>query len=340
MKFTKFSPWHRFLIKMEKKLKVEDIKKIKVIQAPLAGVSDMVFRGLIRKYKSNCLMTSEMISSEMLCNNPSPRIIKFEDFEYPLAFQLVGHKIDKMTQAAKIIAPYASMIDINCGCPVKKVVVSGDGSAMMKTPELIYEIIQSIKEAVDLPLSVKFRLGWCSNEENFIEFGKTVERAGADFVTLHARTRAQMYQGSADWKKIKLLKDELKIPVFANGDIKTLDDVKNCLIQSGCDGVSIGRGIMGDFTLPYRAQKFIETGEITAPPTFLERIQMLKEHLKQEVEFMGEKNGVKFMRKFYPYYISTERNASKYRSVLVTLDTEKEILKVLDEILSLHSSNN
>lgn len=325
---------------MEKKLNSQEIKNIKVIQAPLAGVTDKVFRGLIRKYKSNCLMTSEMISSEMLCNNPNPRIIKFEDFEYPLSFQLVGHKIDKMTKAAKIIAPYASMIDINCGCPVKKVTVSGDGSAMMKTPELIFEIIQSIKEAVDLPLSVKFRLGWSENSENFVEFGKTVERAGADFVTLHARTRAQLYQGSADWSKIKLLKDELKIPVFANGDIKTLDDVKNCFEKSCCDGVSIGRGIIGDFSLPYRVEKYLTTGEIIPAPSFEEKITMLKEHLKQEVEFMGEKNGVKFMRKFYPYYISTERNSSKYRSVLVTLETQKEILKVLDEILSLHSSNN
>lgn len=325
---------------MEKKLNSQEIKNIKVIQAPLAGVTDKVFRGLIRKYKSNCLMTSEMISSEMLCNNPNPRIIKFEDFEYPLSFQLVGHKIDKMTKAAKIIAPHASMIDINCGCPVKKVTVSGDGSAMMKTPELIYEIIQSIKEAVDLPLSVKFRLGWSENSENFVEFGKTVERAGADFVTLHARTRAQLYQGSADWAKIKLLKDELKIPVFANGDIKTLDDVKSCLEKSCCDGVSIGRGIIGDFTFPYRVEKYLTTGEIIPAPSFEEKIAMLKEHLKQEVEFMGEKNGVKFMRKFYSYYISTERNSSKYRSVLVTLETQKEILKVLDEILSLHSSNN
>ena len=196
---------------MEIKNKKINIDEIKVIQAPLAGISDVVFRGLIRKHKSNCLMTTEMISSEMLCNNPNPRIIQFEDFEYPLAFQLVGHKVDKMVRAAKILAPYASMIDINCGCPVKKVVVSGDGSAMMKTPELACEILSAIKEATGLPVSAKFRLGWTSNEENFIEFGKAIERAGASFVTLHARTRSQMYAGSADWSKIKLLVNELSI---------------------------------------------------------------------------------------------------------------------------------
>lgn len=321
---------------VNKKINIDDIK---VIQAPLAGISDVVFRGLIRKYNSKCLMTTEMISSEMLCNNPNPRIIKFEEFEYPLSFQLVGHKIDKMTKAAQIVAPYASMIDINCGCPVKKVVVSGDGSAMMKTPELACEIVQSIKEATKLPISAKFRLGWTTQEENYIEFAKALEKAGVSFVTLHARTRSQMYQGSADWSKIKLLVDELSIPVFANGDIKTIQGAKKCIEMTGAKGVSIGRGIMGDFTLPYRIEKYIETKEIIPEPDLIQKIEMLKEHLRLEVEHMGEKNGIKFMRKFYNYYISSTRNASKYRSALVTLETEKEILEVLDEILSIYTAN-
>ena len=325
---------------MEIKNKKINVSDIKVRQAPLAGISDVVFRGQIRKHKSNCLMTTEMISSEMLCNNPNPRIIQIEDFEYPLAFQLVGHKIDKMTNAAKIIAPFASMIDINCGCPVKKVVVSGDGSAMMKTPELACEIVQSIKEATKLPVSAKFRLGWTHDEENFIEFGKALEKAGVCFVTLHARTRSQMYSGNANWNKIKLLKQELSIPVFANGDIKTIEDAKNCLELTKCDGISIGRGIMGDFSLPYRIEKYIEKGIVIPEPNLTQRIEMLKEHLKLEVQHMGEKNGIKFMRKFYNYYIASTRNASKYRSALVTLDKEEEILKILDEILSLHTENN
>ena len=313
-----------------------EIGKIKVIQAPLAGISDIVFRGLIRNYGSSCLMTTEMISSEMLCNNPNPRIIQFEEFEYPLSFQLVGHKIDKMTTAAKIVAPYASVIDINCGCPVKKVVVSGDGSAMMKTPKLACDIVKSIKDAVNLPVSAKFRLGWSASEENYIEFALALQEAGVDFVTLHARTRSQMYQGYADWSKIGLLKKELKIPVFANGDITTIQDALDCINLTKCDGIAIGRGIMGDFSLPKRIEHYFETGEILPEPDLREKIEMLKIHLKGEVQFMGEKNGVKFMRKFYNYYISSVKNASKYRSKLVLLEKEDEILKVLDEILSLH----
>ncbi len=322
--------------------KITDIKSIKVIQAPLAGISDVVFRGMIRKYGSKCLMTTEMLSSEMICNNPDinkQRILKFEDFEYPLSFQLVGHKIDKMTTAAKIVAPIASMIDINCGCPVKKVVVSGDGSAMMKTPELVCDIIKSIKDSTGLLVSVKCRLGWTAQSENYLEFGAAVEKAGADFITLHARTRSQMYQGTSDWNKIKLLKKELKIPVFANGDIKTIEDAKNCLELTGCNGVSIGRGIMGDFTLPYRIEKYINENVLIQEPSLEEKIGMLKEHLRQEVELMGEVNGIKFMRKFFNYYISSVRNASKYRACLVTLEKEKEILDVLDEILHIHSAD-
>ena len=316
-----------------------NINEIKVIQAPLAGISDVVFRGLIRKYGSKCLMTTEMISSEMLCSNPNPRIIQFEEFEYPLAFQLVGHKVDKMTSAAKIIAPYASMIDINCGCPVKKVVVSGDGSAMMKTPKLVSDILKSIKDTTGLPVSVKCRLGWSKNEENYIEFAKVMEEAGADFITLHARTRNAMYEGHADWEKIGLLKKELKIPVFANGDIKSLEDAKKCFEITKCDGISIGRGIMGDFTLPYRIEKYLNEGIEIEKPNLNQKIKMLKEHLFLEVKNMGEINGIKFMRKFYNYYISSVKNASKYRCLLVRLENEKEIVKVLDEILCVHNSN-
>ena len=320
--------------------KTINISDINVIQAPLAGISDIAFRGLIRKYKSTCLMTSEMISAEMLCNNPNPKIISFEEFEYPLAFQLVGHKVDKMVKAAKILAPFASMIDINCGCPVKKVVVSGDGSAMMKTPKLAGEILRAIKEETGLMVSAKFRLGWDKNNENYIEFAQTLQKAGADFVTLHARTRSEMYQGHADWNKIKKLVDSIDIPVFANGDVKTIQDAIDCLNLTGAKGVSIGRGIMGDFTLPYRIEEYIKNKTIINEPDLVEKIKMLKEHLKLEIDRIGELNGIKFMRKFYGYYISSVRNASKYRNVLVTLEKEEEIIKVLDEILSIHSINN
>ena len=177
------------------------------------------------------------------------------------------------------------------------------------------------------------------DEENYIDFAKTMEEAGADFITLHARTRSAMYEGHADWEKIALLKKELNIPVFANGDIKSLEDAKKCLKITKCDGISIGRGIMGDFTLPYRIEKYLEEQIEIKEPNLKQKIEMLKEHLLLEIENLGETNGIKFMRKFYNYYISSVKNASKYRSMLVRLENEKEILKVLDEILCIHNSN-
>jgi len=320
-------------------LKSLNIKTVKVIQAPLAGISDIIYRGLIRAYGSKCLLSTEMLSSEALSTQPNPPIAQFDPCEYPLSFQIVGHKPHLMAKAAQALENRASVIDLNFGCPVTKVVKSGDGSAMMKTPQLAADIVKAVKDAVAIPVSAKFRLGWSSENENFIEFARLLEAAGVDFVTLHARTRTQMYGGFANWEKIACLKAELGIPVFANGDIKTVQDVQRCIEVTKADGVSIGRGIMGDFTLPARIEKFLETGKILPPPTLQQKIEMLREHLKLEMEKMGTLNGIRYMRKFYSFYISSVRNASKYRQVLVTLEDYDKIEKTLNEILALHSSD-
>lgn len=278
-----------------------------------------------------------MLSSEALKNVPDPKIADFKEEEYPLSFQIVGHKPDLMVNAAKLLENRASVIDINCGCPVNKVVKSTDGSGLMRKPELAYEIAAAVKENINIPLSVKFRLGWDKTNKNFIEFGQLMQKAGADFVTLHGRCRSDLYSGSSDWEAIGKLKKELDIPVFANGDIKSVEDVIKCLEISNADGVSIGRGIMGDFTLPCRIEYYFATGEIIKEPSLDEKIKMLIEHIKEEVELRGEINGIKFMRKFYGFYISSVKNASKYRQVLVTLETYKEVERALNDILCLHA---
>ena len=158
-----------------------DIKNIKVIQAPLAGISDIVYRNLIRRYGSKCLLSTEMLSSEALKNVPNPKIADFKEEEYPLSFQIVGHKPDLMVKAAKILEPRASVIDINCGCPVNKVVKSNDGSGLMRTPGLAYEIASAVRENINIPLSVKFRLGWSEDNKNFIEFGQLMQKSRSEF---------------------------------------------------------------------------------------------------------------------------------------------------------------
>ena len=316
------------------------MKNIKIIQAPLAGISDTIYRELVREKSKETLLTTEMISSEALVNNQKTLIIEYDKSQYPLSFQLSGHKPHIMARAAKFLNERASSIDINFGCPVNKVVKGTDGAAMMRNPKLASDIVKAIKDVIDVPLSAKFRLGWSLDEINFVEFAKTMEEAGVDFITVHARTRSQMYSGSADWEKLAQLKNEINIPYYANGDIKTVQDAVKCLEITGANGISIGRGLMGNPFLAGHIEHYFKTGEILKEATLEEKIEILKRHIIGEVNLRGEKNGIKFMRKFYNFYISSVRDASKYRQVLVRIESLDEVLKVLDEILSLHLANS
>ena len=316
------------------------MKNIKIIQAPLAGISDTIYRELVREKSKETLLTTEMISSEALVNNQKTLIIEYDKSQYPLSFQLSGHKPHIMARAAKFLNERASSIDINFGCPVNKVVKGTDGAAIMRNPKLASDIVKAIKDVIDVPLSAKFRLGWSLDEINFVEFAKTMEEAGVDFITVHARTRSQMYSGSADWEKLAQLKNEINIPYYANGDIKTVQDAIKCLETTGANGISIGRGLMGNPFLAGHIEHYFKTGEILKEATLEEKIEILKRHIIGEVNLRGEKNGIKFMRKFYNFYISSVRDASKYRQVLVRIESLDEVLKVLDEILSLHLANS
>ncbi len=316
------------------------MKNIKVIQAPLAGISDTIYRNLVREKSKETLLTTEMISSEALVNNQKTLIIEYDKSQYPLSFQLSGHKPHIMARAAKFLNERASSIDINFGCPVNKVVKGTDGAAMMRNPKLASDIVKAIKDVIDVPLSAKFRLGWSLDEINFVEFAKTMEEAGVDFITVHARTRSQMYSGSADWEKLAQLKNEINIPYYANGDIKTVQDAIKCIEITGANGISIGRGLIGNPFLAGHIEHYFKTGEILKEATLEEKIEILKRHIIGEVNLRGEINGIKFMRKFYNFYISSVRDASKYRQVLVRIESLDEVLKVLDEILSLHLANS
>lgn len=316
------------------------MKNVKIIQAPLAGISDTIYRNLVREKSKETLLTTEMISSEALVNNQKTLIIEYDKSQYPLSFQLSGHKPHIMARAAKFLNERASSIDINFGCPVNKVVKGTDGAAMMRNPKLASDIVKAIKDVIDVPLSAKFRLGWSLDEINFVEFAKTMEEAGVDFITVHARTRSQMYSGSADWEKLAQLKNEINIPYYANGDIKSVQDAIKCLEITGANGISIGRGLMGNPFLAGHIEHYFKTGEILKEATLEEKIEILKRHIIGEVNLRGEINGIKFMRKFYNFYISSVRDASKYRQVLVRIESLDEVLKVLDEILSLHLANS
>lgn len=315
------------------KNRILNLLKSKVSLAPMAGVTDYVLRSLIRQYNKNCLITTEMISSEFLAQNRNQTdILMLDNSHHPIAYQICGHKPFMMKDAARRLSEVADIIDINMGCPVRKVVCGHDGSALMREPELAYDIVQAVKEGTDLPVSVKFRLGYTLDEMNYVEFGQKMQQAGAEFITIHARTRSQMYSGKADWVKIRDLKNNVDIPVFANGDVDSVESAIECINQSSADGVAVGRGVLGDPTLLYRIDRYFDTGEILPPPTIKEKIEIMKTHLAQEVEIRGEKVAVKFFRKFYPYYISGVQNASKYRGVLMREESYPELLKYFDQI--------
>ena len=317
-------------------MEIKGLIKSRVSLAPMAGITDYVLRSLIRKYSKECLLTTEMISSEFLAQTLNGRsgteILKRGGNHSPISYQISGHKPHLMELAAKTLSPVADMIDINMGCPVKKVVGGQDGCSLMRNPDLASDLVKAVKSGTDKPVSVKFRLGYTMDELNFVEFGQKMQKAGAEFITLHGRTRSQMYSGKADWKLIRKLKENVDIPVFANGDIVSIETAIEALNESGADGVAIGRGALGDPTLIKRIEHYLKTGEKLPPPPINERIEMLKFHLEEEIKLRGENTGIKFMRKFYPYYLSGFQHAKQLRTRLVTEEDYGQIIKILDEI--------
>ena len=305
----------------------------KVSLAPMAGITDYVLRSLVRKYSKNALLTTEMISSEFLAQVKGGDITKRDTDHSPISYQISGHKPHLMRAAAEYLTPFADMIDINMGCPVNKVVKGQDGCSLMRNPSLAADLVKAVKDGTDKPVSVKFRLGYTLDELNFVEFGEQMQEAGAEFITIHGRTRSQMYSGVADWKSIRKLKENVDVPVFANGDILTVDDAIRCIEESGADGVAVGRASMGDPTLIGRIEHFFATGEKLPEPTLDEKIEILKEHLNQEIALRGENVGIKFFRKFYPCYIAGIKNAAKVRSVLVREENYETIMNLLDSVL-------
>ncbi len=312
--------------------RVSKLIQSKVSLAPMAGITDYVLRSLVRKYSKEALLTTEMISSEFLAQNVQTEITKLDENHHPISYQICGHKPHLMKYSAEYLSQFADMIDINMGCPVNKVVKGQDGCALMRTPELAADLVKAVKDGTNKPVSVKFRLGYTQDEMNYIEFGQKMQEAGAEFITIHARTRSQFYSGKADWAKIKLLKENVDIPVFANGDITSLEAAAECLELSQADGVAIGRGILGDPTLIHRIAHFFKTGEKLPEPDLFEKLEIMKLHLDEEIKLRGENVAIKFFRKFYPYYIAGIRNASKIRGVLVVEENYNKILEYIEYI--------
>lgn len=300
--------------------------------APMAGVTDAAFRLLCRKHGAS-LCTTEMISSQALMYQDAKTrtLLVQPEGDEPLAVQIFGSDPMCMAEAAQKVREICSpvLIDINMGCPVGKVVRSGDGSALMRTPELARDIIEAVVKATPLPVTVKFRKGFDSGSVNAVEFGRMCEEAGAAAVAVHGRTRTQMYAGRADWDIIRDVKRSLTIPVFANGDIWTAEDAVHILQHTGADAALIARGAFGNPWLFEQGNAAIAGEPISNPPPLRDRLEEALDTLRTAVEFKGEKIAVLEARKQLCWYLRGVPHAGPYKQDIVALDTLAQAERVI-----------
>ncbi len=297
---------------------------------PMAGVTDLVFRSLIRKLDPSCLLATEMVSSRGLMNNPNCRIMHIGENETPIGIQLFGHEPDVMAKAAKLaVASGADFIDINMGCPVPKITKGKDGCALMREPSLAREIVIAVKESVDIPVTVKFRLGWDDGSKNAVEFGQMIEASGASAVTVHGRTRAQLYSGKADWDFIAAVKRNLSIPVFGNGDVFSLENAINLIEKTNCDGVAIARGTMGNPWLAHRINQYLIHSKIVEEPGLIERLTWAYTHAKMLVEYKGPRIGINESRRHVINYTKGMLHGATYRGQLTQINNLDELKDIL-----------
>lgn len=303
--------------------------------APMASVADRAYREICREFGASYLC-SEMVSAKGLCygGEGSLELCEVADGQRPYAIQLFGEEPEFIARAVKIVNRFEpDIIDINMGCPVSKVVNPGGGSALMKTPALAAEIVRAAVSEANCPVTVKFRSGWDSENINAVEFAALMEKAGASAMTVHPRTRSQMYSGSADWSIIKKVKKAVSVPVFGSGDVRSGGDAERMYRETGCDLVTVARASNGRPWIFSEIKKFLETKEIIPEPTLEEKLEVMKRHVGLIIRYKGEAQGIREARKNVAWYLKGVRGAAYFRNAAGTLCTMDDVLRLCDEVL-------
>lgn len=309
--------------------------KSRVLQSPLSGVTDMVFRRLVRRYAPESMMYTEMVhASGLRYAKELPKIMEVDPNEKPISIQLFDCRPTFLAEAAQMaVKEGADTIDINMGCPVNKITKNGGGSSLLRQPETAEAIVREVVKAVNVPVTVKTRIGWTEEEINILDFAKRMEDAGAQMITVHGRTRAQGYNGTANWEWIGRVKEVVSIPVIANGDIFSVEAAVQCLEQTGADGVMCSRGTLGYPFLVGEIDYFLKTGQQLNPPTPVERLECAKEHLQALWDYKGDR-GIRQSRKHMTWYAKNFAGAAELRQQLAVIESVEQGVELLENAIA------
>ena len=311
--------------------------KNQVVLAPMAGISNTAYRQIIKEVGAG-LIFAEMVSDKALVYGSEKTfdLLKMSDMERPIAQQIFGSDVDSFVKAAKLVEDkmHPDIIDINMGCPVPKVAIKSQaGSALLKNPDKIKEIVSAVVKAVSVPVTVKIRSGWDANSVNAVEVAKVIEEAGASAITVHGRTRAQGYSGNADWNIIKQVKEMVSIPVIGNGDVTSAEKAKEMLDFTGCDAVMIGRGVLGNPWLIKECVSYLDSGIIPPKPSAREKIEMLKRHYQLLVDSTSEKQAILEIRTHALWYIKGMPKSAYIKNEICKTKNSEDLFKILNDYL-------